>query len=104
MCLCESADWIIKENYKVAMKNDCAFPMMPSHTNPKDVDQCFKGLTKREYFAGLVMQSLTRLIPSDPTITPRESIEIARKSLMIANDLIAELERDHSNNEPKEME
>lgn len=33
-----------------------AFPLMPSHTNPLNLDECFTGLTKRELFAAMAMQ------------------------------------------------
>jgi hypothetical protein len=35
-----------------------AFPMMPSHTNPQDVDQQFVGLSKLELISAMAMQGM----------------------------------------------
>lgn len=35
-----------------------AFPMMPSHTNPQDVEPRFLGFTKLEFISAMAMQGM----------------------------------------------
>jgi hypothetical protein len=69
--------------------------MMPSHTNPKDVDPAFSGLSKREYFAGLILAGLS--VPTIPgshnTNFPDEAIHKVAMAVRLSDALIAELEK-----------
>ncbi len=49
------------------------------------------GLTKRECFAALAMQSFARLVPSCPAVTDEEARWIAQYSVKCADALLAEL-------------
>lgn len=80
--------------------NESAFPMMPSHTNPADVDKAFTGLTKREYMATQLMQGmlahpdLMRGIADRTGGDTAESLRIAAQgAVMHADALLAELSK-----------
>lgn len=71
-------------------KDQTAFPMMPSHTDPANVNKEFTGLTKREYFAGLAMQGIlaSKNAPEDATYG-----EIVFDAVALADTLINELNK-----------
>jgi hypothetical protein len=63
-------------------KNNSAFPLMPSHTNPADVVPDFTGLTKRELFAAMAMQGMcsnmdNANLQNSPTNVVMESVQFA---------------------------
>jgi hypothetical protein len=59
-----------------------------------------RGLTKREYFAGLAMQGLLTRVPERDNnkvdLGILESIRIVEESVLIADALLKELEKDGS--------
>lgn len=66
-------------------QNESAFPLMPSHTDPAKVSAEFTGLSKREYFAAMAMQSV---------VSRQELLEpglAAAFAVRYADALIAEL-------------
>ena len=72
------------------MKN-ANLPAMPQlRINPWKELSVNGGLTKREYFAGLAMQGILASLTGDDCISPND---LARCSLVNADALLAELER-----------
>lgn len=65
----------------------CAFAYAPTYEH---------GLTKREYFTGLAMQGLLTRSDGNPQLGILESKRIADESVVMADALLKELEKDGS--------
>ena len=73
----------IKEYFQELGNN----PINPLEIKSGNESIQFIGLTKREYFAGLAMQSLVSIFPKWKTE------DIARYAIKISDDLLKELEK-----------
>ena len=71
--------------------------LIHSFNNMEYSEGNFKGLTKREYFAGLAMQGLLTRVPQRPgsevSLGILESQRIAQESIIMADKLLKELEK-----------
>ena len=72
------------------MKNEPAFPLKKD--GPGGYEEKWYGLTKREYFAAMVMQGLLDKVDIERFIE-RDVGHVARTAVYTADALIAELEK-----------
>lgn len=70
------------------MSNDTTGPAFPLPLGNQYVDPCVAGLTKREYFAAMVMQGFA----ADPSITVTRE-QLTKAAVGWADALITELQK-----------
>lgn len=76
-------------------KNEPAFPRLVKLTNidqSTQISECIDGLTKREYFAAMVMQGYLSKF-ADVNGRPEHAQDCARAVVKLADALLAELEK-----------
>lgn len=75
------------------MKHANSFPMMPSHTNPKDVDAYFMGLSKLELISAMMLQGILSGVSGKEELASVHPASWAESAIDAAESLIQCLER-----------